>query len=208
VEKKMQNTNPTSTSKRALDTIKLIGSQIIEIREILNRQVDTIQMLEQEVKKLKSLGRDNEQNIKILQIDQRDIVKQLRKVREGSRQMEQVVDSVEMTHEDATDMLFGKKLDLGDEGKLSHGHVDQLLSYDEKDVAERFYPNYKNSKIIEKHERNQPQPQPNSIKPKINKKEMSQRVDSRLEMLEKEALERKKSERFSFDRIPRLLNLD
>lgn len=204
----MQNTNPTSTSKRALDTIKLIGSQIIEIREILNRQVDTIQMLEQEVKKLKSLGRDNEQNIKILQIDQRDIVKQLRKVREGSRQMEQVVDSVEMTHEDATDMLFGKKLDLGDEGKLSHGHVDQLLSYDEKDVAERFYPNYKNSKIVEKHERNQPQPQPNSIKPKINKKEMSQRVDSRLEMLEKEALERKKSERFSFDRIPRLLNLD
>lgn len=202
----MQNTNPTSTSKRALDTIKLIGSQIIEIREILNRQVDTIQMLEQEVKKLKSLGRDNEQNIKILQIDQRDIVKQLRKVREGSRQMEQVVDSVEMTHEDATDMLFGKKLDLGDEGKLSHGHVDQLLSYDEKDVAERFYPNYKNSKIIEKHERNQPQP--NSIKQKINKKEMSQRVDSRLEMLEKEALERKKSERFSFDRIPRLLNLD
>lgn len=202
----MQNTNPTSTSKRALDTIKLIGSQIIEIREILNRQVDTIQMLEQEVKKLKSLGRDNEQNIKILQIDQRDIVKQLRKVREGSRQMEQVVDSVEMTHEDATDMLFGKKLDLGDEGKLSHGHVDQLLSYDEKDVAERFYPNYKNSKVVEKHERNQPQS--NSIKQKINKKEMSQRVDSRLEMLEKEALERKKSERFSFDRIPRLLNLD
>lgn len=202
----MQNTNPTSTSKRALDTIKLIGSQIIEIREILNRQVDTIQMLEQEVKKLKSLGRDNEQNIKILQIDQRDIVKQLRKVREGSRQMEQVVDSVEMTHEDATDMLFGKKLDLGDEGKLSRGHVDELLSYDEKDVAERFYPNYKNSKIIEKHERNQPQS--NSIKQKINKKEMSQRVDSRLEMLEKEARERKKSERFSFDRIPRLLNLD
>ena len=202
----MQNNNPTSTSKRALDTIKLIGSQIIEIREILNKQVDTIQMLEQEVKKLKSLGRDNEQNIKILQIDQRDIVKQLRKVREGSRQMEQVVDSVEMTHEDATDMLFGKKLDLGDEGKLSHGHVDQLLSYDEKDVAERFYPNYKNSKIIEQHERNQPQS--NSIKPKINKKEMSQRVDSRLEMLEREALERKKSERFSFDRIPRLLNLD
>ena len=202
----MQNTNPTSTSKRALDTIKLIGSQIIEIREILNRQVDTIQMLEQEVKKLRSLGRDNEQNIKILQIDQRDIVKQLRKVREGSRQMEQVVDSVEMTHEDATDMLFGKKLDLGDEGKLSHGHVDELLSYDEKDVAERFYPNYKNSKIIEKHERNQPQL--NSIKQKINKKELSQRVDSRLEMLEKEAMERKKSERFSFDRIPRLLNLD
>lgn len=202
----MQNTNPTSTSKRALDTIKLIGSQIIEIREILNRQVDTIQMLEQEVKKLRSLGRDNEQNIKILQIDQRDIVKQLRKVREGSRQMEQVVDSVEMTHEDATDMLFGKKLDLGDEGKLSHGHVDELLSYDEKDVAERFYPNYKNSKIIEKHERNQPQS--NSIKQKINKKELSQRVDSRLEMLEKEAMERKKSERFSFDRIPRLLNLD
>ena len=204
----MQNTNPTSTSKRALDTIKLIGSQIIEIREILNRQVDTIHMLEQEVQKLKSLGRDNEQNIKILQIDQRDIVKQLRKVREGSRQMEQVVDSVEMTHEDATDMLFGKKLDLGDEGKLSRGHVDELLSYDEKDVAERFYPNYKNSKIIEKHERNQPQPQSNSIKQKINKKEMSQRVDSRLEMLEKEARERKKSERFSFDRIPRLLNLD
>lgn len=202
----MQNTNPTSTSKRALDTIKLIGSQIIEIREILNRQVDTIQMLEQEVKKLRSLGRDNEQNIKILQIDQRDIVKQLRKVRESSSQMGQVIDSVEMTHEDATDMLFGKKLDLGDEGKLSRGHVDQLLSYDEKEVAERFYPNYKNSKIIEKHERNQPQS--NSVKQKINKKELSQRVDSRLEMLEKEAMERKKSERFSFDRIPRLLNLD
>jgi len=206
MEKKMQNTNSTSTSKRALDTIKLIGSQIIEIREILNKQVDTIQMLEQEVKKLKSLGRDNEQNIKILQIDQRDIVKQLRKVREGSCQMEQVVNSVEMTHEDATDMLFGKKLDLGDEGKLSRGHVDELLSYDEKDVAERFYPNYKNSKVIEKHERNQAQSNP--VKQKINKKEMSQRVDSRLEMLEKEVLERKKSERFSFDRIPRLLNLD
>ena len=206
MEKKMQNTNPTSTSKRALDTIKLIGSQIIEIREILNKQVDTIHMLEQEVKKLKSLGRDNEQNIKILQIDPRDIVKQLRKVSEASSQMGQVVNSVEMAHEDATDMLFGNKLDLGDEGKLSRGHVDELLSYDEKDVAERFYPNYKNSKVVEKHERNQPQA--NTVKPRINKKEMSQRVDSRLEMLEKEALARKKSERFSFDRIPRLLNLD
>ncbi len=200
MEKRMQNPNPSSTSKKALDTIKLIGSQIIEIREILNKQVDTIQNLEKEVQKLKHLGKENEQNIKILQIDQRDIVKQLRKVKDSSRQMDNLVDTMEMSHEDATEMLFGKKLDLGGDDKLSSNHIDELLSYDEKEVASRFYPNYKNSKVVEKHEKNQKQ--------KINKKEMSQRIDSRVEMLEKEARERKKAERFSFDRIPRLLNLD
>jgi len=196
------NANANSTGKRALDTIKLIGSQIIEIREILNKQVDTIQMLGKEMQKFKALSKDNEQNIKILQIDQRDIAKQLRKVKEASQQMEHVVENAELSHEEATEVLFGKKLDLGDKNKLNH--VDDLLSYDEKEVAARFYPNYKNSKVVEKHEK----AHGHSKQQKVNKKELDERIDSRVEMLQKEVKERKKAERFSFDRIPRLLNLD
>lgn len=203
--------NNPSTSKRALDTIKLIGNQVIEIREILNQQLIVIQRLEKEVIHLKSTSKENEQNVKILQIDQRDILRQVQKLKEGHQVMNTVVDQSEQVFkEEAADVLFGEQMQIDGPDKLSK--VDNLLNYDEQEIGSKFYPNYKRSKVVENSEKARAQKrqknQGQNIKP-ISKQEMNKRIDSRVEMLQEEVKNRvKKADKLSFDRIPRLLNLD
>ena len=207
--KKGKDMNSPSTSKRALDTIKLIGNQVIEIREIINQQVTSIQRLEQEVIRLKSSSKDTEQNLKILQLDQRDILRQVQKLKEGSSMLETVVEQQEgIFKEEAADALFGEAMKIEGPDKLTD-RVDSLLSYDEQEIGAKFYPNYKRSKVVENSEKTKAKkPQRPKIQP-ISKQEMSKRVDSRVEMLQEEVKNRvKKADKLSFDRIPRLLNLD
>lgn len=210
--KKAKEMNNPSTSKRALDTIKLIGNQVIEIRDILNQQLTVIQRLEKEVIRLKSTSKENEQNVKILQIDQRDILRQVQKLKEGHTVMSTAMDhNEEIFKEEAADILFGQQMQIDEADKLNK--IDDLLGYDEQEIGSKFYPNYKLSKVVENNERTkakkqQQQKQRPNIKP-ISKQEMTKRIDSRVEMLQEEVKNRvKKADKLSFDRIPRLLNLD
>ena len=221
--KKGKDMNNPTASKRALDTIKLIGNQVIEIREILNKQHEMIQRLEKEVIRMKSVTKDGEQNIKILQLDQRDILRQVRKLKEGNTVFENVVDQTEEINDEAADILFNEEMQIDGPDKLNH--VDDLLSYDEQEIGSKFYPNYKRSKVVANNEKapkpqrqNQTQQRPQNqkqvktnkanFKP-ISKQEMNKRIDSRVEMLQEEVKNRvKKADKLAFDRIPRLLNLD
>ena len=202
--------NSPSTSKRALDTIKLIGNQVIEIREILNQQLTSIQRLEKEVLSLKANSKETEQNVKILQLDQRDILRQVQKLKEGTEITQMAVEkNQEMLKEEAANALFGEKMEIDGPDKLTQ--LDDLLAYDEQEISAKFYPNYKRSKVVENSEKARPRKQQkhsSGIQP-ISKQEMSQRIDSRVEMLQEEVKSRvKKADKLSFDRIPRLLNLD
>ncbi len=67
-----------TVDKKAVETIKLLGKQILEIREIIEQQTKTIKSLQTEVISLKKKGEDTEGNIKLAIIDQKDINKQLR----------------------------------------------------------------------------------------------------------------------------------
>ncbi len=64
--------------KKAVETIKLLGKQILEIREIIEQQTKTIKSLQGEVISLKKKCEDTEGNIKLAIIDQKDINKQIR----------------------------------------------------------------------------------------------------------------------------------
>ncbi len=68
----------SNMDRKAVETIKLLGKQILEIREIISEQTKTIKSLQTEVISLKKKGEDAEGNIKLAIIDQRDINKQIR----------------------------------------------------------------------------------------------------------------------------------
>ncbi len=67
-----------AVDKKAIETIKLLGKQILEIREIIDQQTKTIKSLQHEVLSLKKKGEESDGNIKLAIIDQKDINKQLR----------------------------------------------------------------------------------------------------------------------------------
>lgn len=67
--------------KKAIETIKLLGKQILEIREIMEQQSKTIKTLQSEVISLRKKGEDTEGNVKLTMIDQKDVNNQLRALR-------------------------------------------------------------------------------------------------------------------------------
>lgn len=64
--------------KKAIETIKLLGKQILEIREIIEQQTKTIKSLQQEVVSLRKKGEETDGNVKLAMIDQKDVSNQLR----------------------------------------------------------------------------------------------------------------------------------
>lgn len=63
---------------RTLETVKLLAKQIIEIRELIDEQAETISSLRKEVQVLKNKQSETDANLKLSHIDQKDIAKQLR----------------------------------------------------------------------------------------------------------------------------------
>ena len=76
--KDIVNQQEPAVDKKAVETVKLLAKQVLEIREIIEQQTKTIKSLQHEVISLKKKGEDSEGNIKLAIIDQRDINKQLR----------------------------------------------------------------------------------------------------------------------------------
>lgn len=71
----------SSMNKKALETIKLLGEQVIEIRKIITQKDEVIQALKSEISALKDSQNDTDANIQLLRIDQKDMNKQLRGVK-------------------------------------------------------------------------------------------------------------------------------
>lgn len=65
-------------NKKAIETIKLLGQQVLEIKRTIEEQKETINTLKQEVSSLKKKVNETEGNIKLLVIDQKDLTKQVR----------------------------------------------------------------------------------------------------------------------------------
>jgi RecG-like helicase len=147
---KNNNTELYENSK-TIETIKLLGKQIIEIRGIIEEQETIIKSLRKEVQVLKDQNSETEGNIKLSLIDQKDIAKQL-------RMLKAKIDSSQIT-------LERTQSSKSMENSLSY---NSNIPRTEADIKERYFPNYANSSIIEKSnnlkplERNLPE-QPKSI---------------------------------------------
>lgn len=77
---------------KAIETIKLLGKQILEIREHMDEQTKTIDALRKELNFLKKGQDDTNGNLKLITIDQQDVSKQLKSLR-SIVNSQQLVDS-------------------------------------------------------------------------------------------------------------------
>ncbi len=80
----------SEVNSKAIETIKLLGKQILEIREIIEQQTKTIKSLQGEVVSLKQRCVDTEGNLKLAIIDQHDVSKQLRALKSSLANQEYV----------------------------------------------------------------------------------------------------------------------
>ena len=68
----------TTMNKKALETIKLVGQQVIEISKAIDLKDQTTNMLKSELSSLKKKNAEMEGNLQRLMINQKDLTKQLR----------------------------------------------------------------------------------------------------------------------------------
>jgi hypothetical protein len=73
-----ETTKEPQLERKAIETIKLLGKQILEIREIIDQQTKTIKSLQKEVVSLRKKGEETDGNVKLAMIDQKDVSNQLR----------------------------------------------------------------------------------------------------------------------------------
>jgi len=128
-----QNNSAAGDNSKTIETIKLLGKQIIEIRGIIEEQEETIKSLRKEVYVLKEKHNESEGNLKLSLIDQKDIAKQLRRLKAN-------VDSSQITFERTQ-----KPTPVNDSHTMNSG-----IPTTEAEIKERYFPNYQNSTIIQK----------------------------------------------------------
>lgn len=68
-------------SSETLETIKVLGKQVLEMHKTIEEQTKTIAALEESITTLRTKSNDNEANINLLHIDQKDMFKQMRLIK-------------------------------------------------------------------------------------------------------------------------------
>lgn len=83
VNKKVQKTSPREDSydDTTLETIKVLGEQVLSLREIIEEQHHVIEDLASTVSNMKVSQKETNQNLNLAYIDQKDLAKQLRILR-------------------------------------------------------------------------------------------------------------------------------
>ena len=71
-----QQENPIDS--KMLETVKLLGKQIIEIREIIDNQNSLLEAMKNEIVSLRKKQNDTSGDVKLAMIDQKDLAKQFR----------------------------------------------------------------------------------------------------------------------------------
>jgi hypothetical protein len=77
------NTQDSRIDPRTLETIKMLGNQVLEMREMIDKQTAAIKSLRQEVAALKGSQAEILGDIRLFQIDQKDIASQVRTIKAG-----------------------------------------------------------------------------------------------------------------------------
>ncbi len=78
VKTEMRSSKSSGLDKRTRETIKVMGEQIVELREIVEKQTETIIKLKDQIIDLKNKNHELEGNQRMTHIDQKDLAHQLR----------------------------------------------------------------------------------------------------------------------------------
>lgn len=114
---------------RTLETVKLLAKQIIEIRELIGEQTETISSLRREVQVLKNKQSETDSNLKLSHIDQRDIAKQLRMLKAN-------VNGNEIASQRVAQQM------------QSSAQTNSVRTQEEVNPAD-YYSNFQNSKVVQ-----------------------------------------------------------
>jgi len=76
-----ENKMESSIDKKAIETLKILGKQVIEMKELVDEQTKLISALQEELVRLKKRQTESKGDIDLVVIDQRDISKQLRNLK-------------------------------------------------------------------------------------------------------------------------------
>ncbi len=84
----MSNNKPSENNlSTAVETIKLLGEHVLELREVIDSQREEIKTLKAECAKLFDACKELTDDYKLVQIDQKDLAKQIRQIKQVSSEM-------------------------------------------------------------------------------------------------------------------------
>lgn len=95
---------------KLIETVKLLGKQIIEVREIIEQQNQVIEEMQSEIISLKKQQNETAGNINMTIIDQKDLAKQFR-ILKATVTGEQIANSRMLTNTDDIAKKFYKNYD-------------------------------------------------------------------------------------------------
>lgn len=78
--------NQVDIDSKALETIKILGNQVLEMRDVINKQTRAVKALREEIASLKKQDKGIEAEINILRIDQQDVLSQMKSLKQGHDQ--------------------------------------------------------------------------------------------------------------------------
>lgn len=83
------NRNNENNLSTAVETIKLLGEHVLELREVIDTQRDEIASLKSEFVKLYESCRELSGDFKLARIDQKDLAKQLKEIKRSALESHQ-----------------------------------------------------------------------------------------------------------------------
>ena len=193
----MENKTESSIDKKAIETLKILGKQLIDMKELVDEQTKIINALQEEILRLKKRQTETKGDIEMVVIDQRDVAKQLRMLKAVVTGEMHVNNRIQQEqnpqfHQSAPQQVYHP---LPTQNSQANHQMPQNPYYDSSPeaVAKKFYNNYDQSALF-----NNPNPQSSQS---VNQSQPRQGVDHsrHAESVAKE---------FIFGRIPKLLNLE
>jgi hypothetical protein len=187
-----ENKMESSIDKKAIETLKILGKQVIEMKELVDEQSKLINALQEELVRLKKRQTESKGDIDLVVIDQRDISKQLRNLKA---------------------IVTGE---IHVNNRMQHDQVSMHHQDSNPDaIARRFYSNYDQNPLFKNnsnhHEYQGTPPQAARLAPvQQYPQTYSQQVT---QPQHKSGIDHSKhaesvAKEFIFGRIPKLLNLE
>jgi hypothetical protein len=171
---------------KALETIKLVGNQILAIREIIDKQQETINSLKKELLAVRQEQVEVTGNVRMVQIDQKDLVKQV-------KNLKQMQESMSLMHGDGP---------LPSQDEIARRFY---ANYDESPHIRRNGSVNFEARPAQFEQIDRTALKYQAVKPNAREHQMR---DERYEALRREYMDLEAKKDFVFGRIPKLLNLD
>ncbi len=82
-----KNNTPENNMSTAVETIKLLGEHVLELREVIDSQRDELKTLRAEFKNLLEAYKEIDGDFKMFCIDQKDLAKQIKEIKKTTMQV-------------------------------------------------------------------------------------------------------------------------